>query len=359
MPEVVLPHIHISDVRYFKACRTKWYFGSALRRGLSPITPSRSLYMGTLVHAALDLWYNPENELDIYECLKEVWKQEQMGLDPAYTSSEEGHLELIDLFYKAIGILKNYTLWAAEHDQDFVPVDTEMDFVVPLIPQYCLAAGRIDAIVADRKTGELWVMDHKTTSADFAWYSRYLSTLDEQAKMYVWAAKQVFKAPVKGIIFNLIRNKAPTEPQHLKTGGLSRNKSLDTTWEVYRDALREYGYDPRYYEDMRLQLLQRNLEKPFISRIQITFPDRALAMFEQQLGYIALQMLDEDLPIYPQPSFMNCRGCPFTDPCQALHSESPQSAEMLLQTGYGRGRYVQDVLELQDTTQYVGSTEGV
>jgi hypothetical protein len=60
--------------------------------------------------------------------------------------------------------------------------------------------GRLDAIVTDKATGRLWVLDHKTTGRIFL--SKY--TLDSQMSGYVWAAQQTLNKPIAGFYINAI-----------------------------------------------------------------------------------------------------------------------------------------------------------
>lgn len=60
--------------------------------------------------------------------------------------------------------------------------------------------GRLDAIVTDKTTGRLWVLDHKTTSRLFL--GKY--TLDSQMSGYVWAARQTLNRPIAGFYINAI-----------------------------------------------------------------------------------------------------------------------------------------------------------
>jgi len=55
---------------------------------------------------------------------------------------------------------------------------------------------------------------------------------------------------VSGIIFNLVRAKLPTVPQVLKSGGLSKAKSIDTDVDTYLQAIKDNRLNPNDYVDI-------------------------------------------------------------------------------------------------------------
>lgn len=75
----------------------------------------------------------------------------------------------------------------------------EIPFELPLGDK-TIFRGRLDAIVTDKATGRLWVLDHKTTSRIYL--SKY--TLDSQMSGYVWAAQQTLNKPIAGFYINAI-----------------------------------------------------------------------------------------------------------------------------------------------------------
>src|SRR6185295_20358199 len=99
----------------------------------------------------------------------------------------------------------NYELWAKSHDRWSV-LAVEQDFEVPMENGH-LFAGRWDMVVLHDH--RIWINDFKTTGSKFDSYTQYLTDQDEQTRAYSWAGHQIYGDWFGGIMFTLIRNKAP------------------------------------------------------------------------------------------------------------------------------------------------------
>jgi hypothetical protein len=109
--------------------------------------------------------------------------------------------------------------WCEEHPLDGLPftIDPgliEVGFAFPLTADgsiiYC---GRLDAIVEDRESGHLYVLETKTTfSINANWLRQF--RVDSQVSGYVWAAQQhVSVEGVVGAYINAIQfSKLPSDP---------------------------------------------------------------------------------------------------------------------------------------------------
>jgi hypothetical protein len=88
-------------------------------------------------------------------------------------------------------------------DYEAVPGSVESDFSLELAEGY-IYRGRFDALV--RRGGKLWVLDTKTTGKlDGNFWRSFV--LDATLTGYVWAAEQLFKEPVAGVIIEGIQIK--------------------------------------------------------------------------------------------------------------------------------------------------------
>ena len=88
-------------------------------------------------------------------------------------------------------------------DYEVVPGSVESDFSLELAEGY-VYRGRFDALV--RRGGKLWVLDTKTTGKlDGNFWRGFV--LDATLTGYVWAAEQLFKEPVAGVIIEGIQIK--------------------------------------------------------------------------------------------------------------------------------------------------------
>lgn len=310
-------HFHVSDLKSFSNCRLQWSYASHMRMGRASDTVGRALFTGTFCHKALEYWYLIPGA-DIMDCYERATME--LGECP-----------------DAEMILENYALWAEKYDT-FEVLSTEQDFVVPLYGEHEFA-GRWDLLVL--KDGKLWLNDFKFTGMPFQGYAQYLQEQDEQARAYCWAGRKIYGEEFGGIMFTLVRSKPPELPTVLKNGGLSRNKSQKTTWELYERAIR--GYDLRVidYEDMLLSL---NAD-PYIMRIEIALNERTLKAFERRAIDTAKLMIDPDVLIYPNANPITCKMCAFRFPCSVQHSIGPKAAHRILMEDYVESRYAREALE--------------
>jgi hypothetical protein len=354
-------HIHISDVRTFRSCRQRWYFSSPMQKGLTTRVPGRALFLGTICHDSLDRFHMVAGELPqerrvayMEQCLNETFQSEIARLRKLLTQDEMDALalEITDLFDKAEGILLNHVRWCEGHFfPRFETLETEVDFVVPLMPERSISfAGRYDALLRHKATGRLWLLDYKVSNMPIEYYSQYLQQLDDQAKAYVTYCRQIYGQELEGIVFNVLRAKPPSQPRVLKSGEMSRAQNQDTTWEVYRQALTRAGLRPQDYLDVKAQLEEREARRPFNTMVMITFTDETLRLFERSMQQTVREMLKPS--IYPNPNFLNCRMCAFQDPCNVamLHGLESSTVNRALAEKFVKGRYVQDALELLESS---------
>jgi hypothetical protein len=109
----------------------------------------------------------------------------------------------------------------------------EVTFNVPIAPGVRFI-GAIDALLRDRSTGQVVVMEHKTTGSDTSSFDARFE-VDPQTPGYVWAVSQRAKATGR-VELNAIRRHGPREPKVNKDGRVS-TAACDTTQDVYRAAL--------------------------------------------------------------------------------------------------------------------------
>lgn len=140
----------------------------------------------------------------------------------------------------------------------------EFEFEVPLIDGV-IFVGLIDTVAED-KNGRIWLMEHKTHKTFPTETQRFN---DLQTTLYTWVMPQIGFPKPDGVLWDYIRTKAPTIPEPLKKGGLSK-KQIDTDYDTYYDAIIQNGLDPEDYEDI-LERLEGQEEK-FYKRIFLPAP---------------------------------------------------------------------------------------
>lgn len=320
-----MTHFHVSDMKTFSDCRLRWSFSSHMRMGLSPSAPARALAIGTFMHKALERYYD------------QPWKTSLQCVNEAQAALEDEGPE------DSYQIMENYLLWAEEHD-DYEVLVVEQDFAIPLFDDHQFA-GRWDLVVL--RDDKIWINDFKITGMPFESYGEYITDHDEQARAYSWAAREIYGDDFGGIMFTMVRNRAPEMPLVLLNGELSRNKSQKTSWEFYKRAIHESGLKEYEYDDMKWHFGK----KPFINRIAITLGDRPLDAFAERAKATAKMMLDPDVLIYPNAGPISCRMCAYSFPCSVYHSVNEKTAQKILFSDYVTSNYVKEARNVDKQDQ--------
>lgn len=212
--------------------------------------------------------------------------------------------ELIELMFRQYR--QHYGL-----DTEWEIIHTEQPFQIdvphPRYPHRTLVvyAGTWDVLARNRRTGKLWLWDHKT--AKVIQKPDYLE-LNDQAGTYLWVAKEVLvhkgiltkKDVIEGIIFNIAK-KAPPDPRPTDAEGRALNK--DGTVSARQPAKRFMRY-PVYRTPEAQMMLARRV---------------------QQDAIIIDKMRRGRLPIVKRTSH-ECPRCPLFDLC-TLHEQQADGWE--------------------------------
>jgi hypothetical protein len=317
----------------FKECRRRWDLASLSRQGLEPKRPAIALWFGTGIHYALEHFYNGSTndpgQVFADWAVKEILRisESQGGL------WDEQVKELEQMRDLGIHMLRNYVDWAKVadyHDSTgFAEVlYTEVEFQMPILDEHgrpmrfvdaggqvweVHLVGRFDMVVRDF-LGRHWLLDHKTSKDKL---DPEILILDDQMTVYLWAAQHVFDIEFEGALYNVLRKKLPTVPKVLASGkSLSKDKSIDTTAEVYAQAVMDNGFDLHDYDD----ILERLNNKPntFFQRERIRRNQHELAMAGYMLQMEGIDMLNAPF-IYTNPTW-DCKWkCDFRDLCKAMN----------------------------------------
>lgn len=328
--------IHISDVRAYRQCRRRWWFSSRLQHNLEPNIPYMPFFTGRCIHEALDAYYsegiNPLEFADEW-IIREV---EQMG------TLWQQEMEKINTEIRLIkGMLHHYLLWIEKYEGRFADdnlqfIALETDFRVPLrnekgnVSNRVFFAGRFDGVVMTKSDGKFWLWETKTAASIDSLLDTL--TLDEQCGAYIFAAQQLFNVDIQGVIYNIMRKKAPVLPQELQNGMLSKRKKMDTSAEIYLRVIREHhdellsnmnsdeqrAWILSSYGDMLQVLLDKG--NTFFARIPIYRTAQEVHNLSINLWHTALEMCRPTTPLYPAPSWSACNFCRFKTPCISMNA---------------------------------------
>lgn len=354
----------------FKECRRRWDFGSFSRQAIEPKKPAYALSFGTAIHYGLEQYYKstidatPDKEpISAAEAFTEKWRELSIktiyGLRgeevPKYKPEEisdayEKALTVADEFfvkdsqeYLGLGVkmLEGYSLWCqtADFNKDIgfeKVLYTEKEFAVPIPDPITGEAyrftdaggqiwemwlvGRFDMIVQDFD-GWVWILDHKSSKDKL---QREILILDDQMTMYLWALREIFRLwnspltyKIAGCYYNVLRKKLPRIPQVLKTGkSLTKAKDIDTTYEVYLQAIIDNDFDPEDYQDILTYL--QSQPNTFFERAKVRRNAYEIAHAGSLLLSEAIDMLNAPF-IYPHFTW-DCRWkCDYKDLCLAMN----------------------------------------
>lgn len=215
-----------------------------------------------------------------------------------------------------------------------------------------LYVGTIDGIVRSKKNpNNFWLLEHKTRANLF---DSEILTLDEQTSKYIWAAHQLIEQKtfpgitpqtrLQGVIFNVLRKKVPRKPDVLQSGAISKNKNIDTTEEVYREAILGAGLDPADYADF-LKVLKAKGNK-FFQREPIRRGPQEVANVGLRLRYEfedlqrmeAIPLDPDDPRLYPSPTEDCVWKCDFRSVCIVANYGGDTQSVIDLEYQQGRDR---------------------
>jgi hypothetical protein len=280
---------------------------------LVPATESKNaMWAGRGIHYGLAEFYRSKKDpvAGFEEWLHKVIP------DPEWQSMWQDERDQVKTTQTLIhAMLRGYVDYATRQDDfEIVAVEDPIRIKIPGTRIYLI--GTLDLLV--RRQGQLWVIDHKSVAA-FA-DSEYLD-FDDQMTAYLWLVWQKYKEFPAGAIYNQLRKKIPAEPLLLKSGtALSKDKSIDTTRQVYLDTLLKYSFDPIDYADILTRLEQNEFyRREFAARNQ-----HSLEFFSKQLADEARTMTTKGIPLYPTPS----RDCTWACPYKALSRAESEGGDV-------------------------------
>ncbi len=330
-----------SDRGTYRQCRTLWNWSSPLRGNLEPEQRYPPFEDGTSWHGALEVYYDPVTWhllqdpltaeavrhsarmrlLSIHNsqvALATLWSGGSLAVE-----NEEDYAERLIMLQ---GMLEHYFVWAPENDL-FTPKLIEIEFEVPVetpeglkhpapdLNDEVVYQGRLDGLVED-PTGRYWILEHKTTGqmGRTDWLD-----VDAQVGSYAWAIQKQLGIQIAGIIYSQALKAAPSPPtmlvQQNKGRNFSVNKQQRTTYQLYLAELEKHGESLEYYGEFLRFLSEK--ENPFFRRIQVHRNQASLEFVGRNIYLEATEMFDPNLNIYPNPSYFNCNGCRFREPCIA------------------------------------------
>ena len=330
--------IRTSDRISFKKCRRAWAWSSHLKGNLGPAYLASPLWFGSAIHFALEDFHGHKNFASAADAFKAYCiATSKQHLRDLPTDAEE-------LYRMGTAMMDYYTNdWLSERKIDetyweadpltgeMIPqVEVNFEIPVPLDEHPNLKAlaeahgadtvlyrGTIDRVAID-EYGRLWVVEYKT--AKVAEQNHYQT--DPQVSTYVWAAQHIYPGmQIAGVVYMQFIKKVPETPRILASGKISTASNLTTSSVLYRRALANmYGSETKAPEANRKFLTDLLIQEDenrdkYILREYIHRNETQTQAEAIKILYELEDMLNPDLPLYPNPTRECSRMCSFLGAC--------------------------------------------
>lgn len=298
-----------SRISRWNTCKRAHHY--AFNEKLERKTPPAPLYKGKIIHECIEELINDRDWRPILEKYTEEYNN----------MFEEEKAEYGDLPTELRIIMEGYEKRYEDDgltylEKDGKKAEHEIQLVISeeAAPgsdkEGIVYVGKIDAIAQDEQD-RVWLMDHKTfkklPDEDFRW-------TNQQVNLYTWAMPQIGFPKPDGVIWDYIRTKVPTKPKLLKSGELSKNKNIDTTYETYYNEIIANGLDPADYEEF-LESLKEN-EDNFYRRITLPTRENIIQPIVEDMINTAKEIHYLGETLKSRNLGRHCTYCPFKQICQ-------------------------------------------
>lgn len=363
--------IRTSDRIAFKQCRRKWAWSSHLKNNLGSKYLASPLWFGTAIHFALEDYhgYNyfgrPARAFIAY-CIATA-KQYQRDLPDDAQELYQLGIKMMDYYvdhwlrwrkssntywcfppgYNGPGYddpqmaAGGYgpTLPNGEVNHHFHPawepqVEVNFEIEIPLDDNPALAAyaaangancilyrGTFDRVSLD-DDGCLWIVEYKTAKR----VENLHYQTDPQVTTYIWAGSYIYTRPVVGTRYYQFIKNSPEKPRVLASGKISTASNLVSSAPLYRKALEDMfgaskeGQWPIEHKNKLAELMQQETEHKdrFVVRESVRRNAHMCNAEAQKILLEVEDMINPDLPLYPNPTRQCPYMCSFLTPCVTM-----------------------------------------
>jgi hypothetical protein len=295
-----------------------------MRNNLEPSIPYAPFFVGRAVHYCLEVYY--AEKIPVWDSLDKYLANEEKIAGHMWQAEQDKWDESVTLISE---LLHHYMLWVQVDTSDFRDenldfIDMEIPFNVPMFDpsgkesSEIRLEGRFDGVVQHKRTGKFWIWETKTARS-IAELVKSLEN-DEQAGAYIYAGQMLKEVPIEGVIYNIIRKKAPLHPRELQNGFLSTQKGDYTAFSYVADVKRQHP-------DWSWEMIQEQYgsvfmgmsvgDNGFFNRYPVRRSPFEVNSLMENIYWTAMEMIDPQTKIYPAPNFVQCNLCQFRAPCIA------------------------------------------
>lgn len=319
--------IRTSDRMGFRRCRRRWGWQSHLRGNLTTIEGVAPLWFGTGIHFALEDFHgaktyeHPTKAFEDY--VRATYKQEKL-------TGKRLPLNWPDLVNLGRGMLGYYAdTWLVARN----PLKTFVWQGKPQVEVHALVEvpyknSRYDKVlyavtldrVVEAEDGFLYIVDYKTAARI---QTQFFQT-DPQISAYCWIASRLYDRPIGGFIYQQHRKDVPDNPRLLSDGTFSVSRTQLTTHRLYRKALiNQYGEvlnapaeSVEYLNWLNTQ--ETPSQDRYIRRDWVYRNEFQIEAEGAKLMLEIAEMLDPNLPLYPNPTRECGNMCSFNNACISM-----------------------------------------
>lgn len=331
--------IRTSDRINFKRCRRRWQWASHLRQNLASREAASPLWFGSGFHFAMEDFHGLRQYSHPIAAFEAYVKATYGQAKGSNRILPQDWPELVKL---GRGMLSYYAdTWLVARDplKTFIwqgRPQVEVNALVPLPinhPSYdqVLYACTLDRVTED-DNGDLWILDYKTAKRI---QTQFFQT-DPQISAYCWIGNQLYGKPIRGFIYQQHRKDVPVDPRILGTGHLSTAPGQLTTHRHYRRCLLNlYGNVERapvqnidYLNWLNEQ--ETSDQDKFVRRDKVFRNEYQIEAEGTKIMLEVEDMLNEDLPLYPNPTRECGHMCSFNNACISLDDGSDWEEEITM-----------------------------
>lgn len=302
------------------------------------------LWVGTGFHFAMEDWHGIQDHGDSpihgWEAFTAACREAHRDRDCRFQlpgdweSGDELAREMLDYYVEWLDnrdVLETFQLedgtYMVEVDfeiklEDLVEGDELKEFFHNVIYR-----GTIDRVVINEE-GRLRLIDYKTAAR----FEHHHLEVDDQVSSYMWASSLLWpEYEIVDFIYQQHRKVTVEPPRVLASGKISSAKQQSTSANRYQKALEDlYGRVSAAPQSNRACLSELESQEtenrdPYIRRDITARTAEQLASKQLQILVEVAEMLDPDLPIYPNPSNA-CSWCNMQDICLAQDDGSDWKA---------------------------------
>lgn len=261
LPVVASPRLRQSTIYDYRSCPRKFLLRHRCNLELKNKESKRSLDVGIFFHELMASLYETDSTVRGESALAGLIEERVLESALTIESPELVRLELESRLALAQVMVEIF--W------DMFPLDRTKFRLLEAeqVVRNDWAEGIPDAVLEDTKTGELWLVDHKTEGRDGMVRSAPL-TFELQPRLYRMLLQEKYNKPVTGVLHNIIvkcplefgQNDRPyTEYDHVLTRGPRKGQTIkkkeytsdEPQYDLYLNRVRDWYLAEGDYAEQR------------------------------------------------------------------------------------------------------------